>query len=449
MSLQSDFIDFIKKNRLFEPKDRLLLAVSGGVDSVVLCELCHQCGFEFVIAHCNFGLRGTESDEDAMLVKEMGKRYAVEVRSIEFDTQKYAEEKKVNIQIAARELRYNWFNEIIASEKQKKINKILTAHHADDNIETVLMNFLKGTGINGLQGIQCKDSGIGGKVTRPLLFARKAQLLEFARENNLNWRDDSSNETNKYSRNYCRNEILPAVKIVFPQVENNIIHNIERMGEVKQLYDLAIQQIIKKLVVQETDSIRIPIIKLLKQTALQSVLFEIFTPFGFSTDQLREIEKLCHADSGKFIQSNTYRILNNRKWLVVTRLLAIHQDVIVINENDKEALYADNKLIINKTEMPHQYHSDQSIAYINAKDLTYPLLLRKWKQGDYFYPLGMQKKKKLSRFFIDNKLSLNEKEKVWVLESNKKIVWVLGLRIDDRFKITPSVHQVLKLTIAK
>lgn len=449
MSLPSDFIDFIKNKSLFDVKERLLIAVSGGVDSVVLCELCHRSGFDFVIAHCNFGLRGKESDDDALFVEEMGKRYAVEVKSVKFDTLLYAEENKVNTQIAARDLRYNWFNEIITSAKGKKIQKILTAHHADDNIETILMNFLKGTGINGLQGIQPKDAGIGGKITRPLLFARKDQLVEFARENQLSWRDDSSNESSKYTRNFCRNELLPAVRKIFPQADHNMLHNIDRMREVKYLYDLSIKQIIQKLVVYEGEHFRIPILKLLKLVPLHSVLFEIFTPFGFSVHQLGEIEKLCHADSGKYIQSDTHRILNNRKWLIISRIDSSSSDIIIINENDAKVNFGTQKLLITISEPPQKFDSDLSIVHVNVNDIKYPLLLRKWKQGDYFYPLGMQKKKKLSRFFIDNKLSLTEKEKIWVLESNKKIVWVLGLRIDDRFKITPTTKNVLKLSITE
>ncbi len=449
MSLQNDFISFIKKNHLFEQKDRLMIAVSGGVDSVVLCELCYVSGFDFIMAHCDFGLREEESRIDAIFVRELGNKYGVEVKMIEFETLKYAEEKKVNIQIAARELRYNWFNEIIETEKEKRIQHILTAHHADDNIETVLMNFIKGTSINGLQGIQPKDAGIGGKVTRPLLFARKAQLTEFAKEHQLQWREDSSNESSKYTRNFLRNEWLPSIRKIFSQVDDNMLHNINRLKDVKALYDVAIGNIIPKLLMKEGSNTCIPVLKLLKQPAVKSILFELFTPYGFSVGQIDEIEKLCHAESGKYILSDTHRVLKNRNWLILSEKTTANNVIVILNEHDTEAVFNNKKIVISTTVVPDKLNSIDTIALLDADEIKYPLLLRKWKQGDYFYPLGMSKKKKLSRFFIDKKLSINEKENVWVLESNKKIVWVVGLRIDDRYKITPATSKVLKLSIAK
>jgi tRNA(Ile)-lysidine synthase len=308
---------------------------------------------------------------------------------------------------------------------------------------------MKGTGINGLQGIHPKDAGIGGKITRPLLFARKAELITFAIEHQLKWREDSSNDTSKYTRNFYRNELLPAIRKIHPQVDNNLLHNIDRFKEVKELYDFAINKIISTLIIKVGENIHVPVLKLLKQTAVKSILYELFTPFGFSSNQMDEIEKICHAESGKYILSDSHRILKNRNWLIVTKKNTTKNEWVILNENDTEARFDNVKIILSKSAVLEKLHVNNSTALINAAEIKYPLLLRKWKQGDYFYPLGMKKKKKLSRFFIDKKLSLQEKEQVLVLESNKKIVWVVGLRIDDRFKITPSTHHVLKLTVAK
>ena len=242
MNLLKEFKQNIQQQNLFNPKDKLLLAVSGGVDSVVLCELCKQAEYDFIIAHCNFQLRGTESERDETFVRSLGKKYSVEVLVKKFDTDKYATENKCSIQVAARQLRYNWFNEILTSlkdsvlfggSKQLPLNvKLLTAHHANDNIETLLLNFFKGTGIYGLHGILTKQKNIA----RPLLFAKKQILIAFANEHSLNYVEDSSNASNKYSRNYFRNELIPGLQKIFPQVEENLLNNIERFKEIEMVY---------------------------------------------------------------------------------------------------------------------------------------------------------------------------------------------------------------------
>ncbi|MGH2649371.1 MAG: tRNA lysidine(34) synthetase TilS, partial [Ginsengibacter sp.] len=247
MSLLQNFFDNVQRENLFQRKDHLIIAVSGGVDSVVLCELCHQVGFNFEIAHCNFQLRGVESEHDEAFVQSLGDKYSTKVFTKKFDTEKYAEEKKVSIQVGARELRYEWFKELIASSGSRKMatdeqhqtsdivhltSCIVTAHHANDNIETILMNFFKGTGIKGLHGISPKQ----GKIIRPLLFAGKEEILLFAKENNLSFAEDSSNISDKYTRNYFRNKLIPSIKKVFPHVEENLSNNIERFKETEILY---------------------------------------------------------------------------------------------------------------------------------------------------------------------------------------------------------------------
>ncbi len=454
MNLLQKFIEFIKKENLFLPKDKLLLAVSGGVDSVVLCELCKQAGFDFVIAHCNFQLRGEESERDEKFVSELAKKYNVEIVVKKFDTQKYAEEKKVSIQVAARELRYEWFNYLGNKQyttSNEKIDNcqlpiaswIITAHHANDNIETLLMNFFKGSGIAGLKGIMQKNE----KIIRPLLFAKKDEVLAFAKENNLKYGEDSSNTSDKYTRNYFRNQLIPSIQKVFPQVEENLLHNIQRFNDIKIIYSEAIAAHKNKLLEKKGEEIHIPVLKLLKSEPLTTIVFEIIKDFGFTPNQTEEVIKLLKSDTGKYVQSHTHRILKNRNWLIIATINTLIAENILIEENDKEVEFALGKLAIKQVSAgSYKLSASESIAQLDADKIRFPILLRKWKQGDYFYPLGMSKKKKLSKFFIDQKLSLSQKENTWVLEMNKKIIWILGKRIDNRFKITGNTKNILLIS---
>lgn len=445
MDLLKEFLAYIKKEQLFQQNDRLLITVSGGVDSVVLCELCNKAGYDFEIAHCNFQLRAGESDLDESFVEQLAKNYKVTFHVKRFETEKYASEQKVSTQVAARELRYNWFNQLINNQTNKPINYILTAHHANDNIETLLMNFFKGTGIRGLQGIQAK-SGKRNKIVRPLLFAKKEELLQFADEHNLTFREDSSNKLDKYTRNYFRNQLIPSLQETYPQVENNLLDNINRFNEINVLYQQAIEANKKKLLFVKGNEVHIPVLKLLKTPALHSVIFEIMKDFGFAATQTAEIAGLLSSESGKFINSNSHRVLRNRNWLIISKLGSKEISNFIIESSDESIIFFDQKLNINQINKPSKIDSNPAVALLDATDITFPLLLRKWKKGDYFYPLGMKKKKKLSRFFIDQKLSLLQKENTWVIEMNKKIIWVVGHRIDDRFKLTEQTTTIYKIT---
>ena len=448
MNLLQHFNSYVNLHKLFSKKDRILLAVSGGVDSIVLCEMFKQSGFDFVVAHCNFQLRGEESDADELFVKSLGEKYQTEVLIKRFDTQGYAAVNNVNIQIAARELRYNWFNEILKQDTEKKASSIATAHHLNDNIETLMMNFFKGTGIKGLQGMLPGESGIGGKIIRPLLFASKEMLLSFARENQLEWREDSSNESVKYTRNFLRHEIIPILKKIYPGIEKNLEANLERFNEIALLYNQSVEQFKTKYIKYEGDEIHLPVLKLLQTNALQTILFEILKPYGFTSHQIPEVKKLLKAENGKFVSSEKYRIFKNRKWLIINSLNAQNTSHYLIEAEDKELIFGETKISIEKTAAPNKVDTDSSIAYLDSALIKFPLIIRKWKQGDYFYPLGMNKKKKLSRFFIDQKLSLTEKENCWVVESDKRLAWVIGYRIDNRFKITGKTKEVIRLTLS-
>lgn len=457
MQLLQKFIEFIKKENFFQSKDKLLLAVSGGVDSIVLCELCKQAGFDFVIAHCNFQLRGEESERDEKFVREIVKKYNAEIFVKKFDTEKFAEEKKISIQVAARELRYSWFGFLIdnqqnAIDNNKKIENyqlpiadwILTAHHANDNIETLLMNFFKGSGVAGLRGILPKH----GKIIRPLLFAKKEELVDFAKENNLQYVEDSSNASDKYTRNYFRNQLIPSVQKVFPQVEENLLHNIQRFNDIETIYSKAITAHKNKLLEKRGEEIHIPVLKLLKSEPLTTIVFEIIKDFGFTANQTEEVIKLLKSDTGKYVQSNIHRIIKNRNWLIIAPINSLIAENILIEEKDKVVEFSTGKVVIKQVSASgYKLSGIESIAQLDAGEIKFPLLLRKWKQGDYFYPLGMTRKKKLSKFFIDQKLSLSQKENTWVLEMNKKIIWIVGMRIDNRFKISSKTKNILKISL--
>lgn len=445
MSLLSNFQQYIKQHHLFNQKDKLLLALSGGVDSVVLCELCHQAGYNFSIAHCNFKLRGVESDRDENFVKELAVKYNVEFYSKIFNTTEEVKNRKTSIEETARDLRYEWFNEIQHStfNIQNDVHQtsyILTAHHANDNIETVLMNFFRGTGIKGLRGILPKQQ----KIIRPLLFAKRIEIENFATENNLAFITDSTNAQNEYTRNYFRNDIIPAIQKIFPQAEENSLQNINRFIDVEVLYNQAITLHKNKLCLLKGNEVHIPVLKLAKAKPLQTIVYEIVKDFGFTALQTNDIVNLLQSDSGKYIQSSTHRIIRNRKWIIISPKNTNEAVTILIEEGDKKISFENGKLELVLNSKLDIKNSKFDIQ-LDVSKITFPLLLRKWKEGDYFYPLGMKHKKKLSRFFIDNKLSLTQKENTWVLESNKKIIWVVGMRIDDRFKITANTKEVLEV----
>ena len=449
MQLIQAFQQFVAEKKLFSKNDKLLIAVSGGVDSVVLCELCHCSGYQFAIAHCNFKLRGAESDEDENWVKKLASTYNVKWFNKQFDTEKFAQHQHIGIQEAARMLRYKWFEELITVDGTRAFDYLLTAHHAADNVETLLMNFFKGTGIAGLTGIKPKDSGMGSHLIRPLLFAAKNEILQFAAEQKLSWREDASNASNKYTRNFFRNDLLPSLAKLFPKVDEHLLNNIARFEEIQVLYKHSVKQFAKKLLIETEDGFQIPILGLLKTPAYTTVLFELLKPYSFTAVQTNEVLKLCHASNGKYVSSSTHRIIRNRKWLLITKLNTNNNSLFVLDNKDMKLTAGEFTLSIQAFEGEAAISSQKDVVSVDSSEVAFPLLLRKWKQGDYFYPLGMTKKKKISRFLIDEKLSLPEKEKVWVIESAGRIVWVVGRRIDNRFKIKPSTTSFLRLSISE
>jgi tRNA(Ile)-lysidine synthase len=424
----------------------LLLAVSGGVDSVVLVNLIKLAGFSYSIAHCNFQLRGLDSERDALFVSSL--EGASEICIKKFNTTHYAEEHKIAIQEAARKLRYDWFADLM-EEMHSKIGKqvlLVTAHHGDDNIETVLMNFFRGTGIQGLRGILPFQQD--RSLIRPLLGFRKEQLINYAQENHLLYVEDVSNESDKYTRNFFRNQLIPQIQNIFPKVEENILENIERLKEVSNVYHDAIDSKLNKLCEQKGAEIHIPILKLKQEKSLTTIVWEMSKTFGFSAPQTSEIIKLMDSDNGAFISSLTHRIIKNRKWLIIAENEKPNAHYHIVEEADVNLNFSLGILQLTKLDFTSQeINPDSSFALLNQDKILFPLLLRKPRTGDYFYPLGMQKKKKISRFLMDLKLSKTQKENCWVLESNKRIVWVVGYRIDDRFKLQMNATNILQIQL--
>jgi len=446
MILLKHFKNYISSNNLFSTADKLLVAVSGGVDSVVLCELCSQAGFDFAIAHCNFQLRNEDSERDEKFVRQLAKNYNVAFHTINFETKGYAREKKMSVQEAARELRYSWFEEI---RKAGGYGYVLTAHHADDNIETVLMNFFRGTGIKGLKGIEPRHDCI----VRPLLFARRRDLEDFIETNRLEWVSDHTNLSDDYTRNYFRNQVIPFIEKSFPEVHENILGNISRLREAGLLYQQAISMHKRKLLETRGNEVHIPVLKLKKTEPLHTIVYEIAREYDFTPAQVEEIIALLDSDSGKYIQSASHRIIKNRNWLIIAPNEVEKTDIVIIEGTGNWRYATGNmqveKILTSNLVPPQAGQISNFTACLDAAEIKFPLLLRKWKRGDYFYPLGMAKKKKLARFFIDMKFSKTEKEKTWLVEMDKKIIWIVGHRIDDRFKITDRTKSILTLNFTQ
>ena len=446
-NLLNAFKKYIQQEKLYQPNTQWLLAISGGVDSIVLLHLCLQVNIPVILAHANFQLRGEESNRDEDFVNQLATQHQLPIHVKRFDTKAYTIEHKLSTQVAARELRYSWFNDLtldLSNGEGKKAKQlyIATAHHADDNVETVLINFFKGTGISGLHGILPKQKNI----IRPLLFATKKEILDYAKKENLKWVEDSSNATDTYTRNAVRHQLIPVIENIFPTAQQNLQQNILKFRDAEILYQQALQQWIKKLCTHKNQECHIPVNRLVQLPAAQTILFEIIRTYHFTSAQVQDAWALTTADSGKWIQSPTHRIIRNRAWLIITPLQSTQTQHIVIDHFDDVVHYPEGIVQAkNVSAEKCNIEANTQIAYLDAKHIHFPLLLRPWAQGDYFYPLGLGKKKKLSRFFIDQKLSLPEKEKVWVLEMDKKIIWIIGYRIDDRFKVTPQTKTVLKI----
>ena len=415
---------------------KLLLAISGGLDSVVLAHLCHQLNLKVSLAHCNFNLRAAESDADEAFVLQLAEDLELEIFVEYFETETYAEEASISIQMAARELRYNWFYELA---EQLHFDYILTAHHADDNLETFLINLIRGTGLEGLTGIP----EVSGKLVRPLLPFSRESLEVYATKEDIEWQEDSSNASNKYLRNKLRHDIIPTLKEMNPQLLQNFQITISNLQDSQDLIEDAVVKIQKKIARVEDDQLKLDIKKLKKLSNPKAYLYQLLKDFNFTA--WNDVVNLLDAQSGKQVFSSTHRLLKDRDCLLLCDIdQVIDNNVISILKDDKEVTTSFGTLIFD--EVDAILETSRHIIYADADQLKYPLTIRKWHEGDLFYPLGMKGKKKLSKYFKDEKLSLIDKEHVWILFSGEDVVWVIGRRADERFKVTEHTTNILKIT---
>ncbi|MDP4273800.1 MAG: tRNA lysidine(34) synthetase TilS [Bacteroidota bacterium] len=432
-----EFQNFIDKNQLFDRKQKILLTVSGGIDSISMLHLFHKVGIDIGVAHCNFMLRGEESDEDEIFVRNMAAMLAVPFYVIRFNTWEYARQEGISIEMAARDLRYKWFEEI---RVQYKYDYIATAHNLNDVVETFFLNIVRGTGIKGLTGIKPKSN----HLIRPMLFASRRQIEAYCLEHDLHFREDSSNASVKFSRNKIRHLILPVLEKINPNFLQTAVENIQRLSETEQIYFSKVGEVKKQVCFEKEGSFYIDLNKMKEIEPQSSYLYEFLVPFNFSRDNVAEIIEAMDGIPGKQFFSSTHRLLKDRNYLIITGIKKqadlkyyIDEGMTLINGPVKL------KLRVIKKEEGFKLPLNSQIACLDYDRITFPLILRHWQKGDYFRPLGMKDIKKLSDYFIDNKLSLIEKEQAWLLTSENKIVWIVGRRLDDRYKITDRTQNIL------
>lgn len=433
----SEFKEHLTVNFPFFEESKLLVAVSGGVDSVVLVHLLKQLNYDVAIAHCNFGLRGEESDGDEKFIMSYASDNAINIFVTHFDTKTFAIDNKLSIQVAARQLRYIWFQELL---EENSLDYLLTAHHLDDNIETFLINFSRGTGIEGLTGIPQQN----GNIIRPLLPFTRENIERYASENSISWREDSSNASDKYLRNKLRHNIIPEIKELNPSFTDSFIQTINNLQQSASLVHDAAIVMYQQIVSEKEGQKHIDIGQLKRLPNFKAYLYQWLNPFGFTPWD--DIYALVDAQSGKQIFSANYRLLKDRTVLILEPLKPSDRKVYEISEGLSQI----NEPLTIKLELVDKISSEstKNVVFVNYNLIKFPLFVRKWKEGDYFCPLGMNgQKKKVSKFFKDEKMSLSEKEDTWILTSGSEIIWIIGRRADDRFKIRNTTDTILKIEL--
>jgi len=437
--VRNNFKTHINQQLQFLEKSKLIIAISGGLDSVVLAHLCHELKLNFALAHCNFNLRGEESNTDEDFVLDLGEQLDVEVFIQNFDTQAYADEYKCSIQMAARELRYDWFAELA---EQLQFDYILTAHHADDNLETFLINFTRGTGLNGLTGIPI----INDNIVRPLLPFTRDVIEAYAKENNMMWREDSSNVSRKYLRNKLRHQVVPILKEINPQLLDSFKNTLKNLNDTADIVDESLNAVAKRAITKIDDTgITYNISEFKKVNNPKAYLFEMFKDYGFT--EWNDVVGLLDAESGKQVLSNSHRLIKHREHLILADLCDSEQseESLLIKETDKSMETPIGILFLDEADAV--IGNSKTTIHVDRNKVVFPLELRPWKEGDYFYPIGMKGKKKISKYLKDEKLSLVEKENTWVLTSENRVLWVIGKRPDERYKVINETKQILRIRL--
>lgn len=427
----------ILQNFSFLKNKKLLLATSGGLDSMAMVHLFSQLPYSIALAHCNFQLRGIESFEDQKFVEDYAEQQSIPLFATQFDTMAFAKDYKLSTQVAARELRYNWFYELIEVEQ---FDYVLTAHHADDNIETFLINLGRGTGLDGLVGIPSQND----KIIRPLLIFSRDEIQSYATETLLKWREDSSNASNKYLRNKIRHDLVPLFKELNPHFINTFQNTQTYLQEAQAMVEDAAIMVYQRVAEENGDTIHFNLTQLKRLDNYKSYLYHWLKEFGFTA--WNDIYDLVESQSGKQVYSSEYRLIKNRDSLLLVPLQeTVNSEVFYIKEGVQEVKIP-LKLSISTVE--NLSTSSNTTIFVDRSKLIFPLVLKRWQEGDVFQPFGMDgKTKKLSKFFKDEKLSVFDKENIWILWSANTIVWVVGLRQDERFKIEKNTEKILKLEI--
>ncbi len=448
-SLFERFKIYLQENFQEMESKKLLLAISGGVDSIVLMHLLSRLDMELNLAHCNFGLRGEDAAKDEALVRAVALNYGLNLHVIQFDTKAYAKLHRYSVQMAARDLRYQWFDELV---KEKEYDYLLTAHHADDNIETFFINLSRGTGIDGLCGIPEKSK----YILRPLLPFSKEEILSYATGQKLSWREDLSNQDNKYLRNRIRADLIPLLKDLNPSFFETFESTISHLKGSRDIINDRIKAL-KDLVIEQGSNsdpylMRFKVDKLSEVSNNVAYLYQLFHPYGFN--QYEDIRSLLSSQSGKQVYSKSHRLVKDRGFLLLSKIDECDdaETTFELQENQKSIALVGGQLVMESIHLTKPWSHERidtgrETAYFDKDLLTYPLIVRKWEKGDYFYPIGMSGKKKLSKFFKDEKYSLLQKENIWLLCSGTHIIWVIGKRSDNRYIVSDKTKNILKATL--
>ena len=424
--IQQRIKQYIEKEDLFSSGSKILIALSGGADSVALLCILHAAGYPCEAAHCNFHLRGEESNRDEQFVRQLCKKYGIHLHTIDFDTTRYAAEKHISIEMAARELRYNWFEEI---RNQCRADVVAVAHHQDDSVETILLNLIRGTGITGLLGIRPRN----GVIVRPLLCINREEIMRYLQSIGQDYVTDSTNLEDEYTRNKIRLNLLPLMQTINPSVKNSLIETGNYLSDVATIYNRYIEE--AKTRIATTEGIRI--CELVKEPAPEALLFEILHPLGFNSAQIKDIVHSLHGQSGKQFSSKEWRVIKDREFLLLEKIQSEDKEELPFQIIKEEKEYTSD----------FQIPREKGTACFDADKLDGTISYRKWRTGDTFIPFGMKGKKKISDYLTDRKFSISQKERQWVLCCGERIAWLIGERTDNRFRIDETTRRVVIYTI--
>jgi tRNA(Ile)-lysidine synthase len=430
------FVDFVEQNNLFTTGNQILAAVSGGMDSVLMAHLLKAAGFKFGIAHCNFMLRGNAANADQEFTRKLAQQLGVVFHTINFDTQKHAAEQKISIQMAARELRYQWFNHI---SQTTGYDVVALAHHQNDTIETILLNLTRGTGIAGLHGILPKN----GQLVRPMLFLTRNDIETLITEEGLMYVEDASNASVKYARNKIRLQVIPLLKELNPNLEVTFENNLKHFRDLELLLEDKVKAVKRELLVRKQDEVHISLDEIGKLSPKRLLLFKLLQDFGFTYTVVDDLVSALGKHPGRVFENADFSLLLDREKLIISPKKEEVDVKISISQNDHEITYQNYKLTLLHDDSPLIIKNNPMAASIDADKLVYPLTVRAWQQGDFFYPLGMKTRQKLSDFFTHEKVPLHKKSRVPILvNGNSEIVWIGGYRPDERYKVDNNTKKV-------